>query len=273
MDAQQLKILKMNQCLQSLLDLIRGEILLNNNFIFSHEKKILIQIHEEILFLFQYAVNNTQAIIYLAKNDCSNSYSLVHSAFVVARVVIETNARICWLLQPEYIDFRIERYISFLEKELTGIREYKKNYDFSKDQITGVDQRIESREDYIKNLNSAVLESKFFSESGLQDLVRSNKMPKDFDIIKSVYADKLSYLQFDYMVLSKFVHSMLDVIYPLMHESQDLSHDWDTPFRVCFIALVICSDKLFDRFDINSDNFLSKLIPIVSEFHKLREPV
>lgn len=150
MDSQQLKISNMNQCLQDLLDLIREQILFNQNFISSHKKKILIQVHDEILWLLQYAVNNTQAIIYLAKNDCSNNYSLVHSAFVITRAVIETNARICWLLQPEDIDSRIARYINLLEKELTGIREFKGYSDFSRDQIIGVDQRIESREDYIK---------------------------------------------------------------------------------------------------------------------------
>ena len=261
----------MNQCLQDLLDLIREQILFNQNFISSHKKKILIQVHDEILWLLQYAVNNTQAIIYLAKNDCSNNYSLVHSAFVIARVVMETNARICWLLQPEDIDVRIARYISLLEKELTGIGEFKKYYDFSEDQTTGVDQRIESRKDYIKNLKSAVLESKSFEALDLQDLLKSNELPRDFKIIKSVYADKLSFLQFDYLFLSKFVHSMPDVIYPLTHESQDLSHDWDTPFSVCFRTLVICSDKLFDRFDINSADFLAKLIPIELEFHKSRQ--
>ena len=174
----------MNQCLQDLLDLITEQILINQNFISSHKKKIIIQVHEEILWLLQYAVNNTQAIIYLAKNDCSNNYSLVHSAFVIARVVMETNSKICWLLQPEHIDSRIARYINLLYKESKDIELLK---------ITGVDQRIESREEYIQNLKSVILENKSFEVLDLQDLLKSNKLPKDFEIIESVYTDELSF--------------------------------------------------------------------------------
>ena len=152
--------------------------------------------------------------------------------------------------------------INLLEKELTGIRQFK---------ITGIDQRIESRKDYIKNLKLVVLESKSFEALDLQDLLKSNELSNDFGIIESVYTDELSFLHSDYKILSKFIHSMLDIVYPLTHESQDLSHDWDTPFRVCFITLKICCDKLFDRFDINSANFISKLIPIELKFHKARQ--
>lgn len=81
----------------------------------------------------------------------------------------------------------------------------------------------------------------------------------------------LVFLQDEYKILSKFIHSMLDIIYSLVNESQDLSDDWDTPFRVCFITLKICCDKLFDRFDINPADFLSKLIPIELKFYKVRQ--
>ena len=122
-----------------------------------------------------------------------------------------------------------------------------------------------------QNLKLAVIESKSFKALDLQNLLESNKLPNPFGIITSVYTDELSFLRFDYNVLSKFVHSMPDVVYPLTHKSQDLSHDWDTPFGVCFITLKVCCDKLFDRFDVNSYDFLSKLISIESGFHKVRE--
>lgn len=304
MDSQQLKISKMAQCLQSLLDLIREEIL-NVNFLPSQEREQVMQMNEEILFLFQYAVNNTQAIIYLAKNDCSNSYSLVHSAFSITRVVIETNSKICWLLEPDDLIARISRYIGFLTKEISNIEQYKIGYKhFSKQQIKGLDLKSMSLNKIIDLLtNEIIIElyirmlidlnvilsvtqpllgleiilnfnsfTYFLNElTRLTKLLESNKkIPKDFEIIQAIYKDEMDFLQFDYMILSKFIHSMSDVIYSLKNESQDLSDDWDTPFRVCFITLKICSNNLFDRFTVNSRNFCDKLSSIESEFANAR---
>jgi len=305
MDNQQLKISKMAQCLQSLLDLIREEILLNVDFLPSQKRKQIMQMNEEILFLFQYAVNNTQAIIYLAKNDYSNSYSLVHSAFSITRVVIETNSKICWLLQPDDLIDRISRYIGFLTKEVSNIGQYKIVYKhFSKQQIKDLDLKALSLNEIIDLLTNEIIMELYVGMwmnlnvilsitkpllgleiilsfnsftyflnklTRLTKLIESNKkIPKDFEIIQAIYKDEMDFLQFDYMILSKFIHSMSDVIYSLKNESQDLSDDWDTPFRVCFITLKICSNNLFDRFAVNSHNFRDKLSSIESEFANAR---
>jgi hypothetical protein len=298
MSEQQIKILKMAQCLQKLLNLVRSQILYNKQFITNYQKACIARMYQDILFLFHYAVNNTQAIICLAENSSSDNNSLVHSAFVITRVVIETNSKLCWLLQPDDIIDQITRYILYLDMDLYNIDKYQDNYNFSQNEINGLKQKSQYLKEYISsltdelflklelhkwlrlNIGLSVVKSFLDLEiniiidliSNLENLTKDgNRRLSDTQIVKAVYTDKFNYLYFDYMILSKFIHSMHDIVYPLTYESRDISSDWDTPFRVCFITLIISSFSLLDRFDANSDNFSSQVALIKEEFDIARQ--
>ena len=294
MSEQQIKILKMAQCLQKLLNLVRVEILYNRQFTTNYQEACIARMYEDILFLFQYAVNNTQAIICLAENDSSDNNSLVHSAFVITRVVMETNSKLCWLLHPDDITDQTTRYIIYLDKDLSNIEQYKLNYNFSEDEINDLNQKAKYLKEYIISLINEIcsrlclhkwikldiafleLKIKIIKNiiGNLEVLVKDKNLLSDSQIVKTVYTvylDKYSHLYLHYMILSKFIHSMHDVVYPLIYESQDISSDWDTPFSVCFITLIISSLRLFYKFDVNSDNFSSQAALIKAEFDIARQ--
>jgi hypothetical protein len=276
-------LLQMIDCIQNLIKIIEENILYSikpDSII--HKNVYLIEIYEAFWFLVESVVHHVRAVIYIAKGSInSENPSLVNSALVITRVVLETSAKIYWLSESsddtselltnykKLLNNDKENFTKYDEKyngfEESQKKEIEKNKNISDQKIIELDKVIESTKDPRKKHKLAP-KTRFPPDA--------TELIKGFDtFLNKKYSNEHNDILLYYRSISKIIHGMNPVIYTLENESKKPASDWDTVFRICFAMLMECSEILFSMLSVSSDDFHAKLHPIKSNFSTASEKI
>lgn len=277
-------LLQMIDCIQNLIKIIEENILYSIKPDSIINKNVyLIEIYEALWFLVKSVVHHVRAVIYIAKGSInSENPSLVNSALVITRVVLETGAKIYWLSESsDDISTLLTKYKKLLSKDKENFKNYDKEYNgFEESQKKEIDKNMNILDQKIIELDKAI-ESMKDPTKKHRLAPKQSKFPPDatyliqkFDtFLNKKYSNGHNDILLYYMSISKIVHGMSPVIYTLKYESKKPASDWDTVFRICFAMLIECSEILFNIFSVSSDEFHAKLHPIKSNFFSASEKI
>ena len=290
--------------IRELLDLVIDSLDLDSVINQKHSWKIRMHVMlSEIYTLVAYQKEQIEAVICLAETN------LVHypSAYVISRVVIETNLIIEWLLLDKEYSEIVLRYINYLNAQfyLTKTRNDYIDWSPTLSESDRTDLRQE-REDIIDDIramaqaaiDSGVLSEKIsaIAEADINSDISSNRQaehpfstlidefPSPKKMIKEIATEpREKKLAINYYNSSKFVHSMRHAIIryytPWGLESMNNPEPkWNYPLEICIESIIASTQKLLQRFqsddleqfNINSKTILEKLQKEMNKLESMR---
>lgn len=304
MDAPHSGIETIVDLIRELLDLVKDSLdmasVIDQKHSWGKRMKVMLS---EIYTLVAYQIEQIEAVICLAETN------LVHypSAYVISRVVIETNLIIEWLLRDKEYSEIVLRYIRYLDAQFLKERILIDYIEWSpilseSDKIDLKQERMDIIDD-IRAMAQAAIDSGILSdkisaiaEADFNSGISSDRQAKspfsrqlidEFPIptklieeIKEIATEQREKeLAINYYNLSKFVHSMRHAIRrchtPWGLESINYPElKWNYPLDICIESIIASTQKLLQRFqsdDLEQFNINSKTISekLQKEMNKL----